>query len=300
MSTQLAAMKLITADGNFLHIDESSPLMRAAAVNLGMLGVTAEVTLECVPAYDLEYVAWPLKYDEAAAQVDDLIAGNAHLRLYWFAGTDIIQVMTMNPTTKPRTPVNRITEYFKNVILDTDLLEVLQDVGWFFPGLVGPFNEFSAKVGFVKEERVDRGDRILTIPMPPRHEELEYALPVAEVKRVLAELPKIIADHHGKVNLPIEYRFVAADQNLLSPTQGRDSVYVGAYTFGEKFAAPLYAAVEPYFKSLGGRPHWGKRFNLTAAEAQYMYPGYDQFLALRKEIDPRGVFSNPLTRALFP
>jgi FAD-linked oxidoreductase len=299
MATMLAGMTLITTDGSRLEITEESPLMRAAAVSLGMLGVTLEVTLKCVPAHDLEYVAWPLKYGEAIDQVDKLLAENQHVRLYWFAGTDIVQVMTMNPTTKPRTHVNRIEQFFKDVVLDTDLLSILQHVGWFFPGLVGPFNEFSAKVGFVREERVDRSDHILTIPMPPRHDEMEYALPVAETKRIMAELPKLIEDSHGKVNLPIEYRFVAADQNLLSPAYGRDTVYVGAYTFGEKFAMPLFATCEPYFKGLGGRPHWGKRFNLTVDEIKKMYPGYEQFVKLREEMDPKGVFSNQLTRALF-
>jgi FAD-linked oxidoreductase len=302
MSTMLAAMTLVRADGTRLTIrrDEQPDLMKMAAVSLGMLGVTVEVTLQCVPALDLEYVAWPMPYDEVPKILDELLHTHAHVRLYWFTGTDVIQVMTMNPTKKPRSPVNRVAQYFKDIVLDTDLLAVLQHVGHFFPGLVGPFNKFSESVGFVREERVDRSDRILTIPMPPVHEETEYSLPVTETVRVLADLPDLVAKNDIKINLPIEYRFVAGDENALSPAQGRDSVYVGAYTYGESFAQPMFATIEPYLKSLGGRPHWGKHLQISAEEVRAMYPGYDAFCAVRRDMDPHGVFTNALTRTLFP
>jgi L-gulono-1,4-lactone dehydrogenase len=221
------------------------------------------------------------------------------LRLYWFANTDVIQVMAMNRTQKPRTAVNRVADFFREVVLRTELLHLLQETGWLLPGLVGPINRFSAAVGWQREERVDRSDKILTITMPPRHEETEYAIPVDETARVLQRLPDLIEKADYKVNLPIEIRFVAADQNLLSPAYGRPSCYVGAYTFGEKFAIPLFDGFEPFMKQLGGRPHWGKHLTLTAEEVRAMYPEYDRFIQFRRELDLHQVFTNAFVRQLF-
>jgi FAD/FMN-containing dehydrogenase len=51
---------------------------------------------------------------------------------------------------------------------------------------------------------------------------------------------------------------------------------------------------------LGGRPHWGKHFSLTRAEAEKMYPdSFDKFREIRKQLDPKGVFGNTLIRDLF-
>jgi len=48
----------------------------------------------------------------------------------------------------------------------------------------------------------------------------------------------------------------------------------------------------PLQKSLGGKPHWGKCYSITRIEAEEMYPEYQKFREIRKELDPDGVFSN--------
>ena len=50
--------------------------------------------------------------------------------------------------------------------------------------------------------------------------------------------------------------------------------------------------VEAAMGELGGRPHWGKRSFLTAAELAPRYPAWDAFQAYRRELDPEGRFAN--------
>ena len=47
---------------------------------------------------------------------------------------------------------------------------------------------------------------------------------------------------------------------------------------------------------LGGRPHWGKRSFLSAAELAPRYPRWDAFQAARAELDPDGRFANAWVR----
>jgi FAD/FMN-containing dehydrogenase len=48
------------------------------------------------------------------------------------------------------------------------------------------------------------------------------------------------------------------------------------------------------------RPHWGKHFLLRRSEVEAMYPdSYDKFRNIRKELDPKGVFTNTLIHQLF-
>jgi L-gulonolactone oxidase len=43
----------------------------------------------------------------------------------------------------------------------------------------------------------------------------------------------------------------------------------------------------------GGRPHWGKRHSLSAVELAELYPRFEEFKAIRTELDPGGSFANP-------
>ncbi len=55
ISSQVAALKLVLADGSTLecYAEREPEVFRAARVGLGALGVIAEVTLRCVPAFTL-------------------------------------------------------------------------------------------------------------------------------------------------------------------------------------------------------------------------------------------------------
>jgi FAD/FMN-containing dehydrogenase len=46
----------------------------------------------------------------------------------------------------------------------------------------------------------------------------------------------------------------------------------------------------------GGRPHWGKMNWATAADLRPLYPRFDDFLRVRQELDPTGMFLNAYLR----
>jgi hypothetical protein len=46
----------------------------------------------------------------------------------------------------------------------------------------------------------------------------------------------------------------------------------------------------------GGRPHWGKMNWATAKDLRPQYPHFDAFVAMRKELDPGGMFLNDYLR----
>jgi FAD/FMN-containing dehydrogenase len=56
---------------------------------------------------------------------------------------------------------------------------------------------------------------------------------------------------------------------------------------------------EAIFRNHHGRPHWGKMHGLTARELRDMYPMWDRFHALRRQLDPTGLFMNDHLTHLF-
>jgi L-gulono-1,4-lactone dehydrogenase len=310
LHTQVVEMELVTEEGQPLTISEDADpeLMAAARVNLGALGVITRVTIQCVPYYNLERNAQPLPFEEVLDQVDGLVDSNDGVRLYWLPYTDVIQVATINRTQRPPTPRNRYKEWFTNVVVKRELMELLVETGYDLyqlPGLdaridvVDDVNRFMARVGWTKEELVAPYYRALNIPMPPEHSECEYAVPVERAAEAVRLTRWIIEENDFHVNFPVEVRFVAADEAMLSPAYGRDVCYVGAYTFGEGFARPFFDRFEREMKQLGGRPHWGKRLTLNREEARKQYPMWERFDEIRKELDPKGTFANGFIRDLF-
>lgn len=301
LSTQVVGLTLVTADGQRRRVspDENADLLPAARLSLGALGVVTAVTLQCVPAFNLVLHARPVPFEAALQQVETLNQDNDRVRCYWFPGTDVVYVMTLNHTDQPVTPQRPVGAWFKNVAIRHGLMAVLIRLGHRRPDRLERINRFETSIGFVEEKRVARSDRVLNVPMPPRHAECEYAVPYERTVEAIRLTRKLIEEGAYKASFPLEIRFVAADEDMLSPAYRRTICYLGAYTYGLDFAQPYFEAFEVAMKHLQGRPHWGKRHSLTTAEAQAMYPLFDRFNSIRRELDPAGLFANAYLRALF-
>jgi FAD/FMN-containing dehydrogenase len=298
LSSSIVGMKLVTGTGDLLTIKETdTDLLDAARVSIGALGIITEVTIDCVPMYDLEYTAYFCKFDDVIDKFDTLNQENVRFLVWWLVAPigpkDNVIVITMNP---PGTPPGMLGAGASSqggsanrspLGMDTnDLLSLILNL---FPS--GKFHQFLKRKG--------RYDQMLTIPLlPVLHREFEYAVPVENASEALKSLRRIFDEGDLSTTLPVEVRFVAKDNSLVSPARGRDVCYIGVST--QPNANEIYSRVEPIMKDFGGRPHWGKHFTLRRSEIEAMYPdSYDKFRQIRKDLDPKGVFSNTLIRQLF-
>ena len=123
----------------------------------------------------------------------------------------------------------------------------------------------------------------ITLPLlPVFHREFEYPVPAERAGEALRELRRIVEEADIATTLPIEVRYVAADDILLSPSRGRNVCYIGVST--QPNANEVYGRIEPVMKDLQGRPHWGKHFSLRRSEVEAMYPdSYDKFRKMGEE-----------------
>jgi hypothetical protein len=104
-----------------------------------------------------------------------------------------------------------------------------------------------------------------------RFTEMEYALPRAIATEALRAM-KAAAERFD-VSFPLELRFTAGDDALLSPTGGEDTAFVAVHVFRGMAWEPYFRAVEAIADAHGGRPHWGKRHFQTAATLAPAVPG---------------------------
>ena len=296
LSAQVEAMDLVDGHGERRRID-GGDLLRAARVGLGSLGVVTSVTLRCVPAFRLKGVDESLPLEDVLDSVDERADGHDHFEFWTFPHSSLALTRTNDRTDAPVDAPGAAKAWVHDVLLDNHALRALCLAGRRFPGAIPAINRFAASAASGRR-RVDASHRIFASPRLVRFDEMEYAIPREHAADAVRGAREILERH--PVNFPVELRFVAADDALLSPAHGRDTAYVAVHVFQGMDGEAPFREIEKLMAGWGGRPHWGKRSYLAARELKRRYPRWDDFAAARAELDPDGTFENDWARRTLP
>jgi FAD/FMN-containing dehydrogenase len=297
LSTQIIAARLVDGQGKVVDLPKGDQRLRAAKLGLGALGILTEITIECVDHYQLEYNAYVAKFDDVMAVIGQLNAENDRVLLWWlvpFFDRDDVVVVTKN---KPGTPPGVLANAADLVRLPFGIphtpLGKGPDALWNF--IAAQSRSSGSKFRKVWHRSGDYDD-ILTLPLlPVFHTECEWAIPVANTVAAMNGFREIVEENDFELKLPVEVRFNAGDDLLLSPSNNGAVCWIGAST--EDNTAEVYARFEPLMLKHGGRPHWGKHFTLTLDMIKQMYgQNHKDFVALRNTLDPNRVFTNTFLR----
>ncbi|MEP6761469.1 MAG: D-arabinono-1,4-lactone oxidase, partial [Sporichthyaceae bacterium] len=120
----------------------------------------------------------------------------------------------------------------------------------------------------------------------------EWGLPRAAAREAVEAVLSLVEKSRLPVSFPIEVRFAAADDAMLSTAHGRDTAYVAVHQYVGSEWARYFSAVEEVMLDLDGRPHWGKRHEAPAEVLAARYPDWEAFADVRARLDPDGLFVN--------
>ncbi|WDD93629.1 FAD-binding protein [Burkholderia sp. FERM BP-3421] len=299
LSTQIDGLTMLRADGEEVRAsaDENPALFAGGRVGLGVLGVLTEIALRVVPAFRLRLERGAMRLDDCLAQADALTERHRSFEFYWFPHTDTVLTKAWDLTDEPADAAHwagRATESF----LENTVFGALCGLGRRAPGLCPALSRLCAST-VSPGRRVDASHAMLSTERRVRFNEMEWALPAERGADALREIRALIARRTFPLMFPLEYRWVRADDIWLSPDYGRDTVRISVHQYrGMPFDA-YFDAVQAICLNHGGRPHWGKMHTLNARALAACYPRWDDFLALREQMDPHGLFLTPYLRALF-
>jgi len=150
-----------------------------------------------------------------------------------------------------------------------------------------------------KGERIDWSSRVLPSVRELKFNELEYSVPAAAGPECFRAVRARMKSRWPDVVWPVEYRTLASDSAWLSTAHARDSVAISLHQDARLDPDAFFADCEPIFTAHGGRPHWGKLHTRRTGDLAALYPRFADFQSLRRELDPRAVFTNPYLRGLF-
>jgi L-gulono-1,4-lactone dehydrogenase len=293
ISAQVAALTLVLADGSVLgcSAEDGPELFRAARVSLGSLGVIAEVTLRCVPAFTLRGVDAPMPLEEVLDRFEELTLANDHFEFFVFPHAHTALTRANNRVEESPRPRGRVSAYANDIVLTNHAFTLFCRVGRHFPGQIPRVNRLVTRLAG-SSTRVDRSDCIFVSPRLVRFTEMEYSLPRGNTPEAVRRVMALVRERGFAVPFPIEVRTVAPDDALLSTACERECGFVAVHMFEGMPFEPYFRAVEAVMDELGGRPHWGKRHFQSAATLRPRYPEWDRFQAIRARLDPQGRFAN--------
>ncbi|MET8912326.1 FAD-binding protein [Micromonospora sp. NPDC004551] len=282
LATAVAALELVTADGDLLTVDRADPRFAGMVVHLGALGVVTRLTLDVVPAFEVrQYVRLGLPRAALDAALDAAYSVSVFTR---WRSPRFDQVWLKQRADQPPPAADW---------LDTRAADTPRHPVPGMPaenctvqlGAPGPWHERLPhfRLGFTPSS----GDELQS----------EWHLARADGAAALAALDPA-AERIAAVLQVCELRTVAADRLWLSPNHERDSLAVHFTWLGDPAAvAPVLAEVEERLAPFAPRPHWGKLFDRDPAAA---YPRHDDFRALLREFDPAGKFRTAALDRYFP
>lgn len=299
LASQMVSCTLVTANGEILELDaENDPeRFKAAQVGLGTLGIITRMGLKLQPAYKLKYVARKETFEQVLANLEDYKQKNRNFEFYWFPYSETAQTKFMNITDEAPNGTG-IGAWLNEIVLENGIFWIVSRISRHIPGTFKAMSRVSAW-GVSGSSKTAWSHQVFATKRLVKFQEMEYNLPAENFIPALREIKEAIETFKFKVHFPIECRFVKGDDIWLSPAHRRDSAYIAVHSYKGMPHQEYFGAMEGIFKKYNGRPHWGKMHNRTAADLKQLYPKWEDFQNLRRELDPSGLFLNGYMKELF-
>ena len=294
LATTVIGLEIVTGSGEIVRCDTDvePELLRVARVGVGALGVVTEMTLQCVPAFNLHARETVEVLDDVLDSFADQAAAVDHFELYWMPGTRRCQVKRNSRTAEAPAPQPRWA-YVRDKWLGENVgFGLVCRVGRRFPALTPRISRLVSSA-ISERDLVDRSDRVFCSPRRVHFVEMEYGIPVEHVPEAVRRVRALTQTLPTPVLFPIEVRISAADDIALSTGFGRTSGWIAVHQYRGMPYEEYFAGVERIMDDYAGRPHWGKLHGQRAATLAPRYPQWDDFAGVRDRLDPDGTFANP-------
>ena len=299
LAGQVVAMKLINGQGQIIECSKSvnSHIFDVARVSVGALGIITEYTLQAVPSFRLRALEQPMRLDDVLDNVHDLASAHDHFEFFWIPHTKWALTKRNNRTEDELQPLPRVKGWIEKTFMENYAFGALCRVGRARPSLIPRLATALPSSG--SREYVDQSFKIFASPRIVRFYEMEHAVPVEAIVPALKEIRAMVDRKGYLLNFPVEVRFTKGDDVPLSTAYGRDSAYIAVHVYKGMECESFFRDVEDILRSYDARPHWGKMHYRDAEELSKLYPRWDEFIALRNQLDPERTFSNAYSDTVF-
>ncbi|TDT32508.1 D-arabinono-1,4-lactone oxidase [Naumannella halotolerans] len=306
LSDEVVSLRLVDAAGRVREVRRGDPDFGAHLVGLGALGVITRVTLRTVA-----HRVFTCHKDAVAADTigRDLPRWNAEWefsKAWWFLDDDRVHVWNAAQASPAEVAAWRhngrellsgsVGDEQLNATVDATLARMRADT---VRGADGERRQFRTVTRF-RDFATVTGDvyqvfcRGIAVPQI----NTEIGVPLADAPEILADFGDWYRRERPHLHYPVILRSTGGSQAWLSPAHDRETLFFGfvVYYADDGSLNPegldFLRAAERRLAAAGGRPHWGKYFDSGLYDFAAIYPRWEDFHRVRRELDPAGRFVN--------
>ena len=286
LSTAVAAVELVKADGSLVRVDRSNPDLKALAVGLGAFGVITRLELDIEPTYLVRQDVYRnAPWDTVLDAFDAVMASAYSVSLIGDFGSPVIRELWQKARVETVPDADSQPE---------PVPETLHGGTWYDDADQPPDHALTVRAGIAGPWSERLPHFRLDAPPSAGGDELqtEYFVDRRHAVNALRTL-RSLGDRISPQLHATEIRTAAADDLWLSPTYERDSLCVG-FTWRKHptEVMALLPDIEAELAPYEPRPHWGKLFAFNDEDLARRFPRLPDFLELRTTYDPTGKFTN--------
>jgi xylitol oxidase len=288
LSSSVSAIEFVSADGTLHTLSRAADgdKFNGAVVNLGLLGVMTNITLDLEPTFDVAQTVYTdLPFSEFEHHFDDIFSAGYSVSVFtdWqnHRGTELWLKRRVKPGEKLDTP-----PMFYNAKLATKNLHPIPalDAVNCTPqmGVPGPWYERLPHF------------RMNFTPSSGEELQTEYFVPREDAFKAISAV-ETLRDRITPHLLTTELRTIAADDLWMSMAYQRDSLAIH-FTWKRQWpeVQKILPLIEEKLAPFNPRPHWAKLSTFKAEHFRKVYPKLADFKSLAQQYDPNGKFRNDL------
>lgn len=288
LAAAVRAIEIIKADGEVMACSrgDGTDWLAGAVVGLGALGVVTKLTLDVVPAFDMQqYVYENLAFNQLQDHFETISAAAYSVSLFTDWKSSRFNQVWLKHIAAAGIPdaIDPAVTFYDATLSANNHHPV--------PGLAA--DNCSEQCGIVGawHERLPHF-RLDFTPSAGKEMQSEYFVPRKHAYAAIAALDHI-KSRISPVLFTSEVRTIAADDLWLSPCYGRDSVGIHFTWKSEQEAvAQVLPQIEEALAPFEARPHWAKLFAMEPSSVHAQYPRLVDFRNLVNICDPNGKFRN--------
>ncbi len=290
MSSMLIDITMVLANGEVKTFDRNDYEFPALMTSIGALGVIYAATIQCEKLFAVKHVVKHMSLKNFITNLFYLKRDNLFLQAYIYPYIDPNKNNAV--TLYLRKKINLTPELYQRIKEQRDPMKMeLQSV------------EDSP-------DKIEMSHRVLTRNLEASfYTEAEVAIPEQNLIPAITDIIQLYHNHERrykyKTIYPFLIRFTGPDSSLLAMNAGRQTVYIDVFEPGQNATDPKPTRFFQEFEDIliskyQGRPHYGKRHNLTNKKMKriYGFQRIDAFNKIRDRLDPQRMFSNDYVNRL--
>lgn len=299
MSSYVTGLTLATPSGDLIDCDRenNSEIFQAARTSIGALGVVTKMRLQNQKPFELTEFGSMANTEEVLEDWDQLCEDYRHYEILPIPYSSL----SLSVGTRLAKPSDKSSGEDDPQAVHM-LRNVYESVAW-VPG-IGQYAydkilNIAAKDAGGDTVRTGKSFEVFPHARIVRFREMEYTVPAEVGAQCLREILATIEKKRLPLFFPLEYRVVKGDDTWLSMFHQRDGAAISVHQYGDLDYKAPFAEIEPIFWKYGGRPHWGKIHTLGEKRLAELYPHWNDFQQVRRELDPSGKMLNTHLKTLF-